>query len=168
MLKIEFVQGDMFADSGDKADGLAFIGKMNMAFGLSWLHSGIALPEGISDPFAIPFSPIPWRDGRVLFCIPGEYMSDDELRQAIERLFGIASEMCLTSLSMNGVRNSEKLRAESVAQSIQMDDERVVFIVSTLKHWYQTNKSTTSISRVRLIAMSDNYTRNFKDPLFIE
>lgn len=168
MLKIEFVQGSMFADSRDMTDGLAFIGKRNMAFGISSLHSGIALPEGISDPFEIPFRPIPLRDGRVLFCIPGEFMSDDEMAQAIARLFGIASEMGLTSLSMNGSRNSEKLRAESVAQAIQMDDERVVFIVSTVKQWYDTNRSTTSISRVRLIAMSDNYTRNFKDPLFIE
>jgi hypothetical protein len=168
MLKIEFVQGNMFADSGDMTDGLAFFGKNNMAFGLSGFHSGIALPERISDPFEIPFKPIPLRDGRALFCIPGEFMSDDDLRQAIARLFGIASEMGLTSLSMNGIRNSEKLRAESVAQAIQMDDERVVFIVSTVKQWYHTNRSTTSISRVRLIAMSDNYTRNFEDPLFIE
>jgi len=122
MLKIEFVQGDMFADSGDMTDGLAFFGKNNMAFGLGASLSRIALPEGISDPFEIPFKPIPLGDGRALFCIPGEFMSDDDLRQAIARLFGIASEMGLTSLSMNGVRNSEKLRAESTAQAKQMDD----------------------------------------------
>jgi 5'-3' exonuclease len=168
MLKIEFVKGNMFADSKNMTDGFAFFGKNNMAFGLSSIHSGIAIPEGISDPFEIPFKPIPLRDGGTLFCILGEFMSDDDLQQAIARLFEIASEMGLRSMSMNGIRNSEKLQAESTAQAIQMDNKRVEFIVSTVKDWYQTNSSNTSISRVRLIAMSDNFTRNFQDPLFIE
>jgi hypothetical protein len=125
----------------------------------------ITLPEGISDPFEIPFQPITVRDGRTLFCIPGEVMSDDDLRQALAQLFEIASNRGLTSLSINGIRNSEKLQSESVEQAIQMDNARVNFIVSTVKRWYQANKATTSISRIRLIAMSDNFTRNFKDPL---
>ncbi len=164
MATLEFRQGNMFDQESVKADVLAYIGRNNMSFGLG--RSLIPTGENIFDPFTErPFELIPIGSNRYLCCIPGDFMSDEECSSIIERLFNMVSKKGLKSIAFNGVRNSNKSNVTDIDEAIQIDNNRVNFIVDKIIEWYNHNRTNTTINHILLIAMSDNFIRNYSHPI---
>ncbi len=169
MTTIQFKQGNIFNEGIGKYDLCLFYGSHGMAFGIGYwvIKDKYEVLNEIDSPFeSIPNKAIQYSPNKYLVCVPGDYMSNEEFKDNLTSWLEFANKnKKIESIALTGVRDSSKLSITDISLAKQNDDNRVTFIVEILKDWLQGNKST--IHDVLLIAMSDNYIRNFNDDIIL-
>jgi len=169
MATIKFNQGNIFEKGIDKYELCLFYGHHGMAFGLGYSlvkdrHEAF---RNIESPFdSNPNNAIEYSPNKYLVCVPHDFMTDDELNSNLTEWLGFANKNQIKKIALTGVRDSAKQSLTDKTQARQNDDNRVKYIVEFLKEWLTANSS--SIKEVLLIAMSDNYTRNYHEPINID
>jgi len=142
MLRIEFEQGDIFDLERNITDVIAFVGHNGMAFGRSChaLRDRFPVLHNLSDPFVqMPFELIPISD-RYLCHIRGGFMTDDDCARKTVHFFDKVPQERLHSIALNGVRNSKESNVVNADDATELDNNRVRFIVETIKDWIMKTK----------------------------
>ena len=166
MTVIKFKRGNIFDVGIGKYDLCLFYGHHGMAFGLGYsiVQEKYEVFRNIESPFTLmPNTPITYLGIKSLVCIPNDYMSDDEIRNDLIAWLEFAKQNEYKSIASTGVRNSSNIGVLDIELLRQNDDDRVRFIVQILEEWLRQNNS--KIENVLLIAMSDNFTRNYNAPV---
>jgi hypothetical protein len=173
MAIIRFKQGDIFEHGVGKCGLCLFYGHHGMAFGLGY--------ESVKDkydafrnteyPFDTnPNSAIEYSRNKYFVCVPHDYMSDNELLINLTEWLNFAHKNKIEKVALTGVRDSTKQAQTDINQERkndrQNDDIRVKFIVKIVEDWFRDTKPFTE--EILLIAMSDNYTRNYQEPIIID
>jgi len=169
MATINFKRGDIFKQGINHYDLCILYGHDGMAFGhgLHQMIEDYAPMRTLERPFEEnPNELIFYEENRALVLVPKDYMSDKELEKNLNHWLTTSDKQNFSSIALTGVRNSVKtnLNAEEGAKN---DDQRVAFIVCFLQKWLIEHRNKTGIKDIMLIAMSDNFTRNFSKPIII-
>lgn len=168
MTHLHFKDGDIFDYAIGKHDLTLFYGQMGMAFGLGYNFAKEKYQKfaEIHDPFETHANiPIEYEKGKFLVCIPAETLSDEEMQDSLVHWLNYAKQNNLHSLALDGCRDSSKDINADISEREENDNNRVRFIVELTKKWIAENPST--INEVMFIAMSNNFTRNYPEPLTI-
>lgn len=140
-----------------------------MSFGLGYgtVRQHYEAFMAIEDPFTtMPNKPINYSNNKYLVCVPHDFMSDSEVENNLIEWLNFAHEKGVDKIALTGVRDSSKITLCDKELGRQNDNNRVKFIVDTITKWLKSNK--TGIKEVLLIAMSDNFTRNYTRPIYID
>ena len=163
MTTIIFKQGNIFEKCIGIYDLCLYYGHYGMSFGMGYNTSINKFPilVDFSEPFGV--GPITLDNGKVMVCIQKDLMSNTELEDDLINRLNYAKFYGLKTIALTGVRDSLKVGITDINIAKENDNNRVRFIVDVLTKWLKNNNS--EIKEILLIAMSDNYTRNFREPI---
>jgi len=168
MTTIKFAQDNIFEKGIGKYDLCVFYGHHNMAFGLGYSlikekYKEFKITE---NPFeTMPSKPIIYADKKAFVCVPHDFMSNENLRIDLTYWLKYATDNNLKTIAITGVRDIAKKEIIDINLAKENDNNRVTFIVETLKNWLIQTKP--DIREILLIAISNNYTRNYNNPIYI-
>lgn len=165
MPTIRFKKGDIFREVINKKYDLCILyGHLGMAF-LSGFHNMqdiYPLLAEIENPFEQrPNELILYADNKALVCVPEETMSDINLEKDLRGWLQKADELGLQTIATPGVRNT-------LQNNLMGNNNRVRFIVALIIKWYLENRRTTALTEILLIAINDNFTRNYNRRIYID
>jgi hypothetical protein len=176
MAIIEFKKGSIFNKCIGVYDVCIFYGHHGMSFGLGYSIISNEFPVLKSHPRPFETGVIQLDNSRFLCCVNRNQMTDKEIEIDIIKWLEFTNDKGLNTIALTGTRDSEKYikineannkehseQTISINQLIDNDNQRVKFIVEVISKWLKSNKSV--ITKILLIAMSDNYTRNFKESI---
>lgn len=169
MTTINFQQGDIFKHGIGEYDLCILYGHEGMAFGsgLRQMRERFQPFKEIEHPFEeTPNELVFYEDHKALVFVPADFMSEKELKENLKHWLTIAEKQNFSAIAMTGVRDSAKKHLNAM-DGAKNDDQRVAFIVCFLQKWFVEHKTKTKIKEILLIAMSDNYIRNFREPIVI-
>jgi len=166
MTTIKFKQGNIFEKGFGIYDLCLYYGHYGKSFGSGYASKKDKFPilENFSNPFET--GPITLNNGNVVSCIPKDLMSDKELEENLIKWLEFAKTNGHKTIALTGVRDSSKVKINDINIAKENDNNRVRFIVKFLQNWIKNNNS--GITEILLIAMSDNYIRNFSEDINVE
>jgi hypothetical protein len=174
MAIIEFKKGSIFNQCIGTYDVCIFYGHHGMSFGLGYSLISNEFPVLKSYPKPFETGVIQLDNSRFLCCVHRDQMTDKEIEIDIIKWLDFTNDKGLNTIALTGTRDSEKYikineennkehSEQTINALIDNDNQRVKFIVEVISKWLKSNKSV--ITKVLLIAKSDNYTRNFKESI---
>lgn len=166
MTTIKFKQGNIFEKCIGIYDLCLYYGHHGMAFGLGYssIKDKFNVFRNIEMPFdSNPNMAITYSENKYLVCVPHDYMSNDELKSNLTEWLNYTLKNNIKTIALTGVRDSLKVGITDINVAKENDNNRVRFIVDVLTKWLKNNNS--EIKEILLIAMSDNYTRKFREAI---
>ncbi len=167
MTTITAKRGDLFEEAVGFCGLFIYHGRPGMSFfpGYRRLMKKFPILNQHPDPFNK--GPITLDNGSQFLCILADYMSDKELTENLIQWLTYANEEGLKTIGLTGVRDSAKhnIIGRDIKSLVDSDNRRVELIVDVLRRWLLSQPHP--ITKILLISMSDNFTRNFPNPIHV-